>query len=202
MNTEILKRHFSTNSARGVLHRIARVAIALPALVLLGCVAATTYTEESAPEPSYRLNSGDEIRVTVFGHDDLSGEFAIDGDGMVSLPLIQILEAKGLTTEEVAQVITDKLRPDYLKNPKVSVDILSYRPFYIIGEVRDPGSYAFVSDMTVVTAVALAGGYSYRAAKNKITVIRGNDPEKRKVRILEDTRILPGDIIEIPERYF
>ena len=81
-------------------------------------------------------------------------------------------------------------------------NILGYRPFYIIGEVRNPGGYPYVSDMTVVTAVALAGGYSYRAAKNKITVVRADDPEKKKRRISEETKVMPGDIIEVPERFF
>ncbi|MEM7293765.1 MAG: polysaccharide biosynthesis/export family protein, partial [Pseudomonadota bacterium] len=87
----------------------------------------------------YRLDSGDQVKVTVFGHPDLSGEFEIDGSGRVSLPLIRIVQAKGLTATELEQEITNKLKPDYLKNPKVSVEVQEHRPFYIIGEVKTPG---------------------------------------------------------------
>jgi polysaccharide export outer membrane protein len=170
--------------------------------LVLAAAPATVHAQHSALEPDYRLSSGDRVRVTVFGHDNLSGEFMIDGAGRISLPLIQVIDAGGLSTEELAGVISEKFKPDYLKNPRVSVDIVGYRPFYILGEVRNPGAYPFVNDMTVVTAVALAGGYSYRAAKKKITVIRGDDPEKKKQRIKEDTRIMPGDLVEVPERFF
>lgn len=175
---------------------------ALVALCLGACAAPAVSAEGTQAIDRYVLGAGDRIRITVFGHEDLSGEFEIDGSGRISMPLIQVVEAAGLSTSELADVITDKLRPDYLKDPRVSIDILTYRPFYILGEVRNPGSYAYVSKMTVVTAVALAGGYSYRASKKKMTVTRGDDPEKKKQPVTEDTEILPGDIIEVPERFF
>ncbi len=150
----------------------------------------------------YRLGAGDRVRVVVFGHNDLSGEFEVDGAGRLSLPLIQMVEAAGLTTVELENAVTDRLRPDYLKNPRVSVDVVSFRPVYILGEVRQPGSYPYSNGMTVVNAVALAGGYTYRASKRKITVTRASDPDKTKQAVGEDTPIFPGDVVEVPERFF
>ena len=103
---------------------------------LLSLIAAAAGADEAF---EYRLGPTDRIRITVFGHEDLSGEFEIDGTGSVSLPLIRTVEASGLTTNELAATIAAKLRPDYLKDPSVSVDVISYRPFYIIGEVQKPG---------------------------------------------------------------
>lgn len=150
----------------------------------------------------YRLGPGDEIRVMVYGHTDLSGEFEVDGMGRVSLPLIREVNAEGLTPRELEQAITDKLKPDFLKNPKVSVDVLNYRPFYIFGEVKKPGSYAYVNGMTVVNAIALAGGYTYRAKENNVLIIRAKDVDREKNSADHDTIVLPGDVIEVPERFF
>ncbi len=150
----------------------------------------------------YRLGAGDKVKVTVFGHTDLSGEFLVGGTGDVALPLIGKVAADGLTVTEFEGRVVDALKPDYLKNPRVSVEVLNYRPFYIIGEVKKPGSYAYVSGMTVVNAIALAGGYTYRARENKIYVTRATDPENLKHPADHDTVILPGDVIEVPERFF
>ena len=156
----------------------------------------------NAEVPHYQLGPGDRVRVTVFGHDDLSGEFEIDGSGRLSLPLIQTVPSIGLTVSELEQAITDKLKPDYLRNPRVSVEVLSYRPFYIIGEVKEPGSYPYVNGMTVINAVALAGGYTYRARTNKLVIIRADDPQRARTPATHNTHVLPGDVIEVPERYF
>lgn len=150
----------------------------------------------------YRLGPGDKIKVTVYGHEDLSGVFEIDSAGRVSLPLIQFVKAANLTNRELEKAIIQKLKPDYLINPKVSVEILSYRPFYIIGEVKNPGSYPYVSGMTVVNAVAIAGGFTYRAKTGGILIARSNDPTHKKIEVGQNTKIFPGDIIEVPERWF
>ena len=153
-------------------------------------------------EPEYRLGPGDRLQVTVFGQNDLSGEFEVNGAGQISMPLIQWVLVAGLTVQETELVIAGKLSPDYLKNPRVSVSVLNYRPFYIIGEVNRPGSYPYVSGMTVLNSIALAGGFTYRAKKSKVKIIRADDPEKRKQKAAADTEVLPGDIIEVPERFF
>lgn len=151
---------------------------------------------------TYKLNTGDKIRVTVFGHPDLSGEFEIDAEGMVILPLIRSIEVKGRSARDVEEAIADALSPDYLKNPRVSAEILTFRPVYVLGEVERPGSYPYTNGLTVIESVALAGGFTYRARKKRITVTRGSDPDKEKIKVDANTVILPGDVIEVPERRF
>lgn len=177
---------------------IRSLAAALVALAVLALGGATATAEETG----YKLGSGDRVRVTVYGHEDLSGEFEVDGVGRLSLPLIQEVAATGLSLRQLEGAITDALKPDYLKNPRVSVEVLNYRPFYIIGEVKKPGSYSFVSGMSVVNAIALAGGYTYRASENKVLITRATDPERKQEPANHATPVLPGDVIEVPERYF
>lgn len=152
--------------------------------------------------PQYHLGTGDKIKVNVFGHADLSGEFQLDGSGRISLPLIKEVQAAGLTVSELEDTITAKLSPDYLLNPKVSVEVLNYRPIYIIGEVKNPGRYPYVSGMTILTAVALAGGYTYRAKTNKAFITHAQHIRKNKKTASQDAEVLPGDVIEIPEKYW
>jgi len=156
----------------------------------------------NAEEGGYRLASGDRVKVTVYGHEDLSGEFDVDSQGNVALPLIQDVAVEGLTVEQFEVAVTDKLQPDYLKNPRVSVEILTYRPFYIIGEVKAPGSYPFVNGMTVLNAVALAGGYTYRARTKAVLITRPEGEEQVQMKAKADTPVFPGDVIEVPERFF
>jgi protein involved in polysaccharide export with SLBB domain len=154
-------------------------------------------------DESYRLGSGDRVRVTVYGQPELTGEFAVDGGGQMSYPLVGQIRAGGMTAHELEQALIGKLSPDYLKNPSISVEVLTFRPFYIVGEVRTPGSYPFVNGMTVLNAVALAGGFTYRARENSFYVTRtGEDGAKNKVSAGADATILPGDIITVRERYF
>ncbi len=150
----------------------------------------------------YTLGSGDRIRVVVFGHEDLSGEFEVDGSGFISFPLIGEVRVQEMTLRSAEEAITNKLKPDYLRNPRVSVEVLNYRPFYILGEVKSPGSYPYVSGMTVLNAVALAGGYTYRARENRLLIQRANRPDGEQEEANHSTAVLPGDIIEVPERFF
>ncbi|MBI1180265.1 MAG: polysaccharide export protein [Alphaproteobacteria bacterium] len=151
-------------------------------------------------QPSgYKLGSGDEVRVTVFNHADLSGQFVVNGEGVISLPLVGDIKAGGLTASEVEAQIKDALEPDYLKNASVSVDVMNYRPFYILGEVNKPGSYPYVAGMRVVNAVALSGGYTVRASQGKIYIERGT---QKKMPADPQTLVLPGDIVHVPERFF
>lgn len=154
-----------------------------------------------AQQPEYRLGIGDRLRVTVFGHDDLSGEFEVSSNGSITLPLIGEVGAANLTLTELEQKITGKLRPDYLKNPQVSAEVLNYRPFYIIGEVRNPGDYPYVGGMRVVNAIAMAGGFTYRADEDGILVTRAAG-DGTQVEVSADAPIYPGDVIEVPERFF
>jgi len=165
--------------------------------------APATSQELAKPDPTldYRLGSGDKLRVIVFGEDDLSGEFDVTGSGKVSLPLIGQVQAAGLTLDEFEAEVTKNLKQGYLTNPKVSVEVLNYRPFYIIGEVDKPGQYPYTNGMNVLNAVAVAGGFTYRAREDEVFITR--DGEKEKAYATDQAvRVLPGDIVRIPERYF
>jgi len=151
----------------------------------------------------YRLGSGDHVKVTVFGQQDLTGDYAIDGTGRLAFPLIGAIDASGMTAHDLEKAIGTKLSPDFIRNPHVSVQIMSYRPFYIVGEVKTPGSYAFVSGMTVINAVALAGGFTYRAREDDFYVTHmGQDGKRVRTEASPDSRIEPGDVITVRERYF
>jgi protein involved in polysaccharide export with SLBB domain len=165
-------------------------------------IASLCFFSADATGNAYLLAAGDRVKVVVFGHPDLSGDYEVNSEGRLSLPLIKSFPAAGLTLEEIENAIADKLSPDYLKNPRVGVVVLEYRPFYILGEVKSPGSYPYSSNMSVVAAVALAGGYTYRAKKNKVTIIRASDPEHQKTPVDDNAPVMPGDVIEVPERFF
>jgi len=155
-----------------------------------------------AASDQYKLGPGDKVRVTVFGDDQLSGEFQLDANGVVALPLIGEVDAHGRTTSELAAAVADKLSKDYLKNPQVSVEVIDYRPFYILGEVKNPGSYPFVNGMRVMNAVALAGGFTYRAREGRMKISRDVDGQMQELDADQTTVVLPGDVIEVPERFF
>jgi protein involved in polysaccharide export with SLBB domain len=151
----------------------------------------------------YRLGSGDRVRITVYGQPELTGEYQVDGTGQLAFPLIGQVQAGGLTGQGLEKALVDKLKPDYLKNPSVSVEVLTYRPFYIVGEVKQPGSYPYVTGMSVINAVALAGGFTYRARESSFYVSRtGPNGEKTRLDATPETPVLPGDVITVRERYF
>lgn len=185
-------------------------------LVLL--LGSPTFGHAAAANADYTLGAGDKLRITVFGEPDLSGEFEVDGTGVVALPLIGIVHAAHSTLRGFEQTLHDKLADGYLKQPRVSVEVLNYRPFFILGEVVKPGSYPYVSGMTLVNAVALAGGYTYRANTARVTLEHPNPQaapntlpnatsnplatDEAPKPIDETTPILPGDIVRVPERFF
>lgn len=175
-------------------------------VALIAVILSHSWNAENASanghQPGYTLGPGDQLRVTVFEEEDLSGEFEVDGSGQVSMPLIGGVRVGGLTLRQAGHEIETKLRNGFLTRPRVSIDVLNYRPFYIMGEVNDPGDYAYVYGMTVLNAVVMASGFTYRANKKKILIIRANDPLKREQKVAQETIVLPGDIIQVKERYW
>ncbi len=153
-------------------------------------------------ENLYHLDTGDQVRVTVFNHPDLSGDFEISGEGTISMPLVQDVNLQGLSVKEAVTLIIGKLKPAYLRNPRVSIDVLNYRPFFIIGEVKQPGSYPYMSGLTVLSAVAVAGGYTRRANSKGVKITRGGGADKTSFQATAVTKVLPGDVIEIKESLF
>lgn len=166
--------------------------------------AASNGTTANAPlNPNeYTLGAGDKLRITVHESPDLTGEFMVSGSGFVSMPLIGEVQAGGLTVRQLADAIAAKLTPDYLKNPRVSIEVLNFRPFDIIGEVNKPGSYPYRPGMTILNAVAMAGGFTYRANKDSMYIKRAKDPDGREVEASSETTVLPGDVIRVKERFF
>ena len=156
----------------------------------------------SADPSQYRLGPNDKIRVMTFGEPTLTGDFFIAGSGNVALPLLGELPAAGMTAPEFQKSVENALRQDYLKNPQVSVEVLTYRPYYILGEVNKPGEYPYTNGLTVMNAVATANGFTYRANKKKVTIRHAGADGERSTRLTSTTPVAPGDTIRIKERFF
>jgi polysaccharide export outer membrane protein len=154
-----------------------------------------------ANEP-YTLGSGDRLRIIVFGQDSLSNTYSVDGSGHISMPLIGLVEAAGLTTSALARDIENRLHNGFLREPQVSVEVEAYRPFFVLGEVTTAGQYPFINGMTVENAVAIAGGFSPRADKSgaDLTRVINGVPVTATVPLVQPMR--PGDTVTIRERFF
>ena len=154
-------------------------------------------------EYAYRIDSGDRVSILVYQEPDLSVNGArVKADGTIAFPLLGDMRVAGLTSPELQNLVTTRLRDGYLKNPSVTVSIDSYRLYYIKGEVTRPGGYSFVDGLTVAKAVALAGGYTPRASESKITLLRESDPDNPLESVGVNTAIRPGDVITIGESFF
>lgn len=166
--------------------------------------AAATSNLGAKPELSriYRLGIGDKVKVTVFGETELSGQFEIGATGSLAIPLIGEIPAKGTSIVEIKDAISARLRQGYLKDPKVSVEIVTYRPFYIHGEVRSGGEFAFKNGVTLRDAIAISGGYTYRANHDYVLLIREGTAREVKVTLPSMELVMPGDNIRVPERFF
>lgn len=162
---------------------------------------AVTLEEANVPT-AYHLSTGDKLQINVFGEPDLSGEFDVNEGGSITYPLLGQIVAVGRTVEELRQALATELNRNYLVNPKVSVEVLNYRPFFILGEVNNPGSYPYQSDMTVRQAVALAGGYTRRAVTSEMTLIRPTEDGEVELEVEQRARVLPGDTIQVERRFF
>jgi polysaccharide export outer membrane protein len=150
----------------------------------------------------YRLGPNDRTRIIVFGQPNLTGEFQLDGNGVLAFPLIGNVDANGMTPRELQAAITAKLDPDYMRNPSVSVEVDSRRPFYVVGEVQKPGSYPYVTSLSLLEAVATAGGQTYRANMSKFYIKRRVNGEIVRVLANQETAVQPGDTVIVRERYF
>lgn len=151
---------------------------------------------------AYTLGAGDRIRLTVFGEDELSGEFAVDGSGHVSLPLIGEVLVRDMTVREFQKAVETALLDGFLKDPRVSAEVISHRPFYILGEVKRPGTYPYQSGLTVLNAVATAEGFTYRANERFVFIRREGETDERKYPLTSSTPVRPGDTIRVSERFF
>ena len=155
-----------------------------------------------ANEGPYRLDSGDKLRVVVFSQEGLSNSYTVDPSGNITMPLIGAVPARGATTATLQQSIAARLRQGYIREPHVAVEVEAYRPFFILGEVTLPGQYPYVANMTVETAVAIAGGYTPRAFKFQVEVSRPIDGLTARQKVPPTYPVRPGDTIIISERWF
>ncbi len=175
-------------------------------MVCSSCETASPPVPSAALEPggetAYHLGPGDKLRIITYGETNLTGEFGVNDVGQVSLPLIGAIKASGLTVSQLAAAITVALQNGYIKNPSVSVEVANNRPFYILGEVVRPGEYPFINGLTITSAVATAGGYTYRANTRRVFIRGVHDASEHVLTVTGNMPISPGDTIRVPERYF
>ncbi len=174
------------------------------AAVLSGCASPPKVDQRfvEALNAPYRLDSGDRLRVVVFDQPTLTNTFAVNDAGNISMPLIGDVRARGLTTQELQASITSRLGAGFLRNPSVSVQVETYRPFFILGEVGNPGQYPYVAGLTARNAIAIGGGFTPRATQNMVQISRNFNGTIVQARVALDHPIRPGDTIHVLERWF
>jgi polysaccharide export outer membrane protein len=160
------------------------------------------YAPSNNYDDGYTLDSGDKLRVIVFGQQGISGSYLVDAGGNVSLPLAGTIPARHFTTRQLAKEITDRLKQGYVREPHVTVSIEAYRPFFILGEVTTPGQYPFVPNMTVENAIAVAGGFAPRAEKDKVEITRNANGRRFTSDVPLNYAMRPGDTVVVKERWF
>ena len=169
----------------------------LAALAIAGC--ANTPPLPTAVEDAYRLGTGDEIRILIFNENELSGSYQIGDSGQISVPLAGWINAEGLTVKELEEQVARSLS-SVMVDPSISIQVNRYRPFYILGEVSNPGEYPYAAGMTVLTAVAISGGFTARAQKKHVLITRTVDGNPLEGRAERSALILPGDVVLVHER--
>jgi polysaccharide export outer membrane protein len=189
--------------ARSAFAILASAAMLCSASVSLPAPASASVPIADAPPGPYRLGAGDEIRITVFGLDSATGTYVVGDGGTIAIPLLPPVMAAGKSADELQAAIVEALRARaLLRDPSVSVQVQKYRPFFILGEVQRPGQYSYVPGMSVLTAVSIAGGYTFRANKKKAEIQRPVQGSLVKGDALPDTPVQPGDTINIKESWF
>jgi len=150
----------------------------------------------------YVLGAGDKVHVTVFGEPDLTGDFAVNGTGYISFPLVGDVRAAGLTVSDLGLSVQEHLKAGYLVDPKVSVEVISFRPYYIMGEVGKTGEYPYADGLNVINAIARAEGFTYRAQKKVVFIKHYGETSEVEVPLTNDLLVMPGDTIRIAERHW
>jgi len=176
------------------------------AFLLLGACAGSVSTlppVQSVADQTYRLGPGDELRIVVYGFDSITNAYTVSDAGTISLPMLASMGVEGLSTADLESAISGELRTrDLAPRASVSVQVQKFRPFYILGEVQRPGQYPYVPGMTVLTAVSIAGGYTFRANKRDAELVRTKKNVSYRARAGTDARVLPGDTLLVPEAWF
>jgi protein involved in polysaccharide export with SLBB domain len=156
-----------------------------------------------APRPSeIKVEAGDKLHITVFGEEKLTGDYQIDTGGYVALPLAGTIKAAGLTTPQLEKTLEARFRGTYLRDPKVTVEVMTFRPFYVLGEVQKPGEYPYRAGLNVLSAIAIAGGATYRANTSEVLIQRAGTTNLQKLPQSPTITVMPGDLVRVPERFF
>jgi polysaccharide export outer membrane protein len=182
-----------------------RLLVTAGALSLAGCQtvpSADQTAAESRTVGDYKLDAGDKIRLNVFGEEELSGEFVVSSAGVLSIPLAGDVPAKGRTIQDIQRSVETALRAGYILNPQVSAEVLTYRPFYVLGEVNKPGTYPYAAGLTVLNAVATAGGFTYRGDTRRVYIRRDGSQREEAFAVTSVLQVAPGDTLRIAERLF
>lgn len=175
----------------------------LAPLLVSGCTGWDKLPRLPGTAPAtYTLGPGDQIRIITFGEQQLTGEFRVDAAGEIALPLVGNVHAAGLTPRELDKAVENALsKSDLYRNPSVSTEVIAYRPIFILGEVSRPGQYQYQPGMTVVTAVAIAGGFTYRAVTDQFSIVRATGARPMEGAAVRETPVQPGDVVSVYERY-
>ncbi|WP_158914605.1 polysaccharide biosynthesis/export family protein [Caulobacter sp. S45] len=176
--------------------------LSVSSVAYTGAASAEPPAAEAVATPNYTLGAGDKVRIIVYGEDTLTGEFSIASDGDLSFPLIGVLKAGGQTVSQLQVQLTNKLAAGYLRDPRVSIEVLTYRPYYILGEVNKPGEYPYTAGLTVLNAAATASGFTYRANMKNVFIKHANESAEHRYKLTTGTLVAPGDTIRITERFF
>lgn len=171
-------------------------------LALAACTTTPTATLPSIDQVEYRIGAGDKLNLTVFREDSLSGEFQVNEAGLLSLPLVGDIPAAGKTVPQFREDLTTLLGTEFVRDPRVTVSVATYRPVYVLGEVEQPGEYAYSERMTVYALVAKAGGFTYRANQSVVFIRHENQAEERAYSLTSGGAVMPGDTIRFEQRYF
>jgi polysaccharide export outer membrane protein len=192
----------ATGRGGGAIEALRNSFAAAPPIASDAAPVPVVYAAPAARDTAYHLDAGDKLRVVVYGQEGLTNTYAIDASGSITMPLIGSVHARGRTTAGLAADITAKLRNGYIREPSVAVEIEAYRPFFILGEVQAPGQYPYVPNMTVESAIAIAGGFSPRAKRDIVTLTHTDASGVARYEVPLGTSLKPGDTIQVGERWF
>lgn len=195
------------NNLVGVIRRAPALLVLVLCVLLTACggglPSEMAPAKATLPGDGYLLEPGNRVRVIVFNEPALSGDFTVDASGNIAVPLAGGIPSSGVTAKVLAKRIEDALiRGGFLKEPQVSVEIQTFRPYYVLGEVRQPGEFPYTTGVTVLGAIARAGGYDYRAREGEVLLVRDVDGQPKEFRANERTQLQPGDIVKVQQRAY
>lgn len=179
-----------------------RAIVLAASAMLMGCATTATTTLPPADAVQYRLSPGDKLKLEVFREDSLSGEYIVNDQGVVGLPMVGDVKAAGKTLSELRAELAATLGQGYVRNARINLDVVSYRPIYILGEVQKPGEYDYAGKMSVYALIAKAGGFTYRANEKVVFIRHINESAETAYRLTSGASVLPGDTVRIDQRYF